>query len=554
MPKPLSHVALIALAVLCVGKAPVAAQTSAPPDASATIAGRVTEDEDTALHGVAIALLSSDPTKRFKVLARATTDGDGRYRLSNIKPGRYQVALLAAAYVLPDLQNSYPPGKSVMVAAGESFEDLDFKLVRGGVITGRITDADGQPVIQEMVHLSVVDTNRSGNIGVIEPYRHLTDDRGVYRIYGLPAGSYRVSVGQDRERGFVRPGSNRSYQRVFYPGTTKESKATAVEVRPGVEATDIDITLGKPAKSFRASGRVVNAETGQPVPNLRLGYSVLIANEPKVSRVDNTMSNARGEFRLDNLTPGRYAVFASNNDEATEWYSDSAPFEIRDSEASGLEVRIRRGASISGVVVVEGARDRAAIARLLPQVVLSVANEARNKPAPPIHSPVKPAPDGSFRVGGLRPGRAQFYTGWPPVKGLTLLRLEHNGAEQREGIEVAEGSQVTGARIIFAYGDATIRGQVHIVGGALPPQSRLYVFIQRAGGSQHFVGRGANVDARGRFIVEGLPAGDYELVAQASGLGMRHRDVRQRITLDADGETNVTLTLDLSEGNNGSTP
>jgi hypothetical protein len=135
-------------------------------------------------------------------------------------------------------------------------------------------------------------------------------------------------------------------------------------------------------------------------------------------------------------------------------------------------------------------------------------------------------------------------TGWPPLKGLTLLRVEYEGADRSRGIEVSEGAQVTGVVAVYAYGDATVRGQVNVVNGTLPPQTRLAVYVLRPGAGLHFTGRPADVDARGRFTVGGLPSGDYELVVQALRPGMRTLEVRQRLTVPEDAETAVTLTLD----------
>ena len=256
------------------------------------------------------------------------------------------------------------------------------------------------------------------------------------------------------------------------------------------------------------------------------------------------LSDARGEFQLERVTPGRYVVYTSS-DNSGEWYGESAPFVVQASDVSGVEVRMRRPASLHGTIHVEGVSDRERLARLLPQIRLDVSYEPRGGPAASNYRRVvSPASDGSFRVGGLRPGLVRLGTGWPPVKGLTLLRIEHEGADRSRGIEVVEGAQVVGVRAVYAYGDATVRGQINVVNGPLPPQYRLAAFVMRPGGGGHFLGRPADVDARGRFTVGGLPAGDYELVVRAYGPGVRPLEVKQRIAVPEDGETAVTVALD----------
>ncbi|HWW77139.1 MAG TPA: carboxypeptidase-like regulatory domain-containing protein [Pyrinomonadaceae bacterium] len=216
-----------------------------------------------------------------------------------------------------------------------------------------------------------------------------------------------------------------------------------------------------------------------------------------------------------------------------------------------MQVRMRRAAGLSGSARIEGTSDRAKLARLLSQIKLNVSYEPRDLPAAAnFYGNVGTAPDGTFRVGGLRAGVVRLGTGWPAVKGLTLLRIEYEGADRSRGIEVSEGAQVSGVVAVYAYGDGGVRGQVNVTNGSLPPQTRLAVFVLRPGAGLHFAGRPADVDERGRFAVGGLPSGDYELVVRALRPGMRALEVRQHVAVPEDGETAVTLTLDAGGENN----
>src|SRR5215510_16047148 len=53
------------------------------------------------------------------------------------------------------------------------------------------------------------------------------------------------------------------------------------------------------------------------------------------------------------------------------------------------------------------------------------------------------------------------------VKGLRVLRVELNGVEAPDGIDVNPGQQITGARVVFTKASGAIRGQVKLI-GALP--------------------------------------------------------------------------------------
>jgi hypothetical protein len=537
---------ILSLSMLCCcARTRAAARAEAP----ANISGRVLLEEGEGVRGVAVTLLAPDPTARLKLVARTKTGADGRYLLSDVPPGRYWVTPRAPAYVVNGLAGTYPPGRQVIVEAGETVEDFDIKITRGGVITGRVTNAEGRPLVRETVVLNAAGPNRLENsTGTGGVYRGTTDDRGVYRVYGLPAGGYRVSAGRGEDVG-VYASPNGSYKRVYFPGTPVETEAKVVEVKAGDEVGDVDIALGTPAKTFRASGRVID-EGGRVVPGVVLQYAAEGQGDQRPVFAGAAQADARGEFQLERLTPGRYVVFASPED-AGEWYGEPAPFSVQASDVSGVEVRIKRAASLSGSVRVEGTSDRAKLARLTSQIRLDVSYELRGgASAANYQRQVGAAPDGTFRVGGLRPGVVRLGTGWPPVKGLTLLRIEYEGADRSRGIEVSEGAQVSGVVAVYAYGDGGVRGQVNVVNGSLPPQTRLAVFVLRPGVGLHFAGRPADVDARGRFTVGGLPSGDYELVVRALRPGMRMLEVRQHVTVPEDAETAVTLTLDAGRENN----
>jgi hypothetical protein len=553
---------VVLLAALCAA-APARAQVNVQREVPATVTGRVTDGER-GMPGVAVSLMAND-SSRFKTLARARTDAEGRYRLSNVPPGRYQIMPFAPAYVVEGA-NTWPPGKPLNLAAGESVEGIDFHLERGGVITGRVTDADGNPVIAEPVLAVNLDEKiQNQRNGPFDPRDISTDDRGVYRLYGVPPGRYRVYVGQQSDEGGGRVsfGRRKLYRRTFYPNASEEAQAKVIEVMAGIEATDVDITLGRALKTYRASGRFVIAETGEPAPNVNFGYGVLDSAGRRMASYGGGMATtARGEFQTEGLAPGHYAVFAYQPQGGDDWYSDATTFEIADADVTGIVVKLRRGASVSGIVAVEGTSNRATIAGLLGQLKLYGYVEPTGEMlTAPNGSQSSINPDGSFRMGGLRPGKLRFGIGWPQAKGLTLSRVEQNGTTQRDGgdgggIDVVEGAQLTGVRVVLAYGSAVVRGQVNLGGGTLPQGGRVIAFARRVGGGEERGARTVEVDARGRFVIDGLSAGEYVVQARVfvAGPGQIFQSDPQHVSLGEGGDTNITLALDLSAPYKGGQP
>jgi 5-hydroxyisourate hydrolase-like protein (transthyretin family) len=453
-------------------------------------------------------------------LTKSVTDGDGRFQVTNLAAGVYQVAPLAPGFLVPNEGNFFQEGKSVTLDAGETVDEVNFSIKRGGVITGRVTNENNEPVIETRVSLMKIgEQGQAQYINVRHPFMHTTDDRGMYRFYGLPAGRYKVSVGESaypHSSRITQGTANALYHRTFYPDVTDESKAEIVEVTDGGEATNVDVSVNSKMKTYTVSGRIVEASTGKPVMNIQYGYSVVIGQGEgqylSATALDSNRTNAKGEFRVEGMLPGRYAVYMIK-EEGMELYDEPAVFEVKDGNLSGLEVKARLGASISGVATLEG-KYNPALASAFLQMRLWTQITPRALDGG-FWNPPKISPDGTFRINGLRAGKARIYaSGNQSDKKISLLRVEHNEVEVTDGIPIKAGEQITGVRLVFAYGTAVIRGQVKVENGELPEGGKWMVAVRRIGGNDPNSQRFAEVDGRGRFMMDEMIAGQYELTLQ----------------------------------------
>src|SRR5262249_49516048 len=239
---------------------------AASKEAACSITGRVTIDSQGA-PGVVVTLQpvsSSFPLP--PPVARATTDKEGRFQMNNLPDGRYYLVPLAPAYFAPSEDRMIASGKPVTLMKGETLDGIELKLIPGGVITGRVTTADGAPVIGGEVYTRATDSRALQQLPVPSAggSRFKTDDRGVYRIYGLPAGRFTVSVLSGR------PGEGW----IFHPGVTEESRAGQIDVVGGRVVENIDIKLPPLTRVYEATGRVIDEATGQPIPGISVGKSV----------------------------------------------------------------------------------------------------------------------------------------------------------------------------------------------------------------------------------------------------------------------------------------
>jgi hypothetical protein len=387
-----------------------------------------------------------------------------------------------------------------------------------------------------------------------------TDERGVYRIYGLPSGRYRVSVGRSgplfEAMGLAlkRP----DHPRTFHPGVTDESRALVVELSAGGEASNIDIKLGDANKTYRATGRVVDAETNKPIPNTALSYRATKdeAGEFPTSGL-GTPTSSTGEFRLERLTTGQYVAFALFGwDGASEFYSEAINFEIKHEDISGLEIKVHRGSTISGLAVIEGTSDPATLERLgQSQLYARVYDPVKLEgSAAPNIVIAKVSSDGSFQMRGLRPGRAQFSI-QDPAGQFRVRRVERNGAPQslRSEIDIAAGDQISDLRVIIAFAAGVIQGRVNIEGGTLPKGARLFVDARRTDTSGIDDGsERADVGPGGNFMIEGIIPGEYEVTLTvvldpgAPASVRQVRQVRQQVVVMGDSPTEMVLVLNLA--------
>jgi protocatechuate 3,4-dioxygenase beta subunit len=520
-------------------------QTSKVPRGS--VSGRVTIKNKGAA-GVVIGIRKSEDFGRLEPLLRGTTDQDGFYRITNVAAGSYSLVPAAPGFVTADSRDMW--NKSVIVGEDENVEGMNFALVRGGVITGKVTDADGRPVIEQQVNLYAVEVfdRPAQQRQIYSAATAQTDDRGIYRMFGLTSGRYKVSAGRADDT-YSQPFSTTraSYKQVFHPDVTDQAKATIVEVSEGSEATNVDITLGRPLQTYSVSGRVID-EKGLPVSNLRFGFQRTAGERVEFVNIPAT-PNAAGEFVVEGLIPGEYGVFVYPN-QNSEMRAENLSFDIVDQDVSNLTIRLTKGASLSGVVVLESedktASENMSQMQLRAYVLIKGSGSMGNSAAAPI------SPDGSFRMAGLPGGIVHLQVaakvGPLPPKGISLSRIERDGvALAPRGLEIKEGEQVTGLRVVLAYGNATIRGVVKLENGTLPEGARIFVRVTKVG--DHTGLRPPPVDERGQFLIEGLSAGTYEIMASISYMTgpvpQQTRAARQQVNVQNGVVTDVVITLDL---------
>ena len=153
-----------------------------------TIKGRVVNESGQPLPNAKVTVVTVGSTEQSEGVM---TDREGNFQLSGLQPRSYRVSVWLSMYTpltsdLDTWTRNYRIGESVTLV-----------LTKGGVITGTVTTQAGEPVVGVRVHARMA---RNQNSRLPFPFREyplerMTDDRGVYRIYGVPAGTYVVWAG-----------------------------------------------------------------------------------------------------------------------------------------------------------------------------------------------------------------------------------------------------------------------------------------------------------------------------------------------------------------------
>jgi Carboxypeptidase regulatory-like domain len=530
--------AIACLLILLIFAILTQAQSATEKIPGATITGKVTLKGNGA-SGITVGLVAIDQqSSQRPTRYTGSTDESGVYRITNVTPGSYRVVVEAPAFISENNSNDF---QTLLINPGETVENIDFALLRGGVITGRVTDSEGRPVVEERVSLLPIGSNERSSYSMLLPVQ--TDDRGIYRSFGIPPGTYKVVVGTNEEGLFSQRWGRVAYRRTFHPATTDAAQAIRIEVNEGSEIANVDITVGRAIANYSARGRIVDGETGQPLANVPYGVTVFIGHNSSSSLTTGAVSTSSGEFKFENLSPGQYAVFLESSSESDS-RAEPVRFEVNDRDVSGLLVKTSKGGSISGVVVLEGTDDKTLFAKLSQARVYVDVSSETSSPNSNRSSTIKP--DGSFRLGGLRSGLAQLGLA---MEDFQLVRVERNGVAQPTGLEINQQEHITGVRLIVNYGNGTIRGIVKVPAGALPADAHFNVWLKRIAETPQVsnanFARPLMLDVRGQFFANGLIPGTYEVTGLYAPIDSDGKilGAKQQVVVSNGAVTNITLTL-----------
>src|SRR4051794_13823207 len=211
----------------------------------------------------------------------------------------------------------------VAVRAGQTIEKIDITLAATGAIAGRVFDERGDPLEAVSVRLMQLQfaANRRQLLPVVGVGARITNDRGAYRIYGVPPGEYLVMASAaDGSRGQPVTIAPPGHAPTFYPGTPNASEAQLITVGLSQDVSEIDFKLARvPVASI--SGVVTDSQ-GRPGR-----ASVFLATSQRSGGLSAEPimigSGVDGHFQIRNVPPGEWVLqaFAAASSQVEEEFA-----------------------------------------------------------------------------------------------------------------------------------------------------------------------------------------------------------------------------------------
>ena len=250
----------------------------------------------------------------LRVARTAFTDPDGRYDFRDLPAGRYSINASKPAFVSWSYGQTRPnsPGTTITLSDTQTADNVDIRLSRGAVITGRVIDEYGEPIPNASVMAMRRQYQQGQNRLIPSGERAQANDIGEYRIFGLAPGQYYLSstvqaltlampVGNSVEVS----GQNSGYAPTFYPGTADAASAQKLTVGAAQTLSGVDIAL-TPTRLATITGSAVDSE-GRPMAgsvfatSRGFGVGIGLGGVGGPIRPDGT-------FTIPNVPPGNYLL------------------------------------------------------------------------------------------------------------------------------------------------------------------------------------------------------------------------------------------------------
>ena len=481
------------------------------------ISGRVVTESGQPLVNASV-WIRPDTSEGLPV-TNTTTNRDGVFKVSGLARGPYNVSASMPAYI----PKSPESGRAVQ----PNDDSVTLVLIKGGVITGTVTNSKGDPIVAIGIRAEMV-IDESGRKTPAYVYEDVTDDRGVYRIYGLPSGTYIVSA--DGAANYSPTGVNAfAVDMPTYAPSSNREAADEISVRVGEEASNVDIRY-RGERGSMITGTVRGARTGET------GFTVSLTSlAEKGPRWNNYFQDAKGEFALEGIPDGDYILAATAYwNDRDRGLSEPMMLSIRGSDVEGIEITATALASISGTVVLKELKEPVpeCTDKRVPQPWETavtpwhrVTQSGTKKPQFVWRSRGSESPNAQGNLTLRDLAATDYYFGvrlpgqqWY-LQSIAFVPSTPGGQPTdatRSWTTLKPGDQLSGLTFTLARGAALVRGEITLAEGqTLPAKLSVYLVPAEAAHAEEPLRYFASpVSTAGGFYLNNVAPGRYWILAQ----------------------------------------
>jgi hypothetical protein len=435
-------------------------------------------------------------------------------------------------------------------------QEITIALSAGAVISGRVTDANRQPIIGVPVMILKIASQR-GVSALQQSDPKTTDDLGEYRHFDVPPGEYYVAVAPPRAGGRgQRAAGAVPAMTIYHPDATQLGEARRITIRGGEELTFVDIQVrdiagykisgivtstvpvSAPARGARGE-RGARGQRGRGPAEQQVVTAVLtllphnstIRNAPTRSSASpvQLVNGQPGAFEILNVPPGMYDLFAQlpdpNGTGAATTPNQQAPpmafgrtvIDLR-SDMNNVNVVVHSGIDMKGVVSVDGMPTRTAT-EISIEPIDSAADLQPYRSVSRFRPRVEDGglftipgiPEGQFRF-VITPGSLAPAQRGQSARGLYVADVRNGGLSvYDDGIAIGS-TQILNMEIVLATNGGTVEG---IAVGADMQPGRANVVLAPANRRQNpnLYKQAITSPATGRYTFNNVPPGNYKLFA-----------------------------------------
>ena len=433
---------------------------------------------------------------------RITTDSTGAFRKSGLPAGSYSIFPDRCAYVLVGGEPRFArrgrfhtPVVEFSIRAGAPNQEMRLEVAKGASVSGRVYDKATRNPLPNII---VYDMTHEGEVSTSFGTHSRTAPDGSYRVEGLPVREYEIACDWEH----------------LYSTRGHGVPIHVSELGETIEGIDIALDYG-----VTVTGRVID-QAGQPVEGATVTGRWRTANDLKSAIIDETAKDGSFIMGGAGFRPGgRFYIQATKGPDISPI---EGPMDIPEGGLQDVVLTIARGASISGTLR-NASGEPVAHTRIDAWYEPDKQSGFEDIDGRGFHrgdfgygKNVKTAPDGSYLVEGLNPGKYGLQATAPGETQPDFLNMDI-----LKRITIVRGESVTGVALILGKPEnqgLVISGRVTDAAGSPIDGAKVRAYDQEGKAIS------TQTDGSGEFRLTGLLGDLYRIETEHAGFSSASQD------------------------------